>query len=269
MAENSENEKGQLVPQNLDEANREMLPEEVLRKALGSWAHGAGIPEMSVYRAFLLVAWCQRRSDRGADFVGFLQKASELLALPKGKEQTIAELDRRTRTQGELIARIKADVEDLKRGAPQVQTQEVMGGVEKWPSYISEDFEVIVERTRDLESAGGDTGRIQYCMLELETLLRRIEEKARSTGRKYEGRLAASLRSVTVLYEPDEISEEQAKRFALCVRALTEEWGQLNREGVSWIRSKLLEVGLTWLPVTRKAQREIEEAEREAATANG
>jgi hypothetical protein len=106
-------------------------------------------------------------------------------------------------------------------------------------------------------------------MLELETLLDSVAKKARATGRKYEGRLAAALRDVCRIYEPDEISEEQAKRFAVCVRALIEGWGGLNREKVSLIRSKLLDVGLTWLPVTAKAQKEIEEAKRSNSTANG
>ncbi len=36
--------------------------------------------------------------------------------------------------------------------------------------------------------------------------------------------------------------------------------GELNAEKVKWIRGRLLEVGLTWLPVTEKAQKVIDEA---------
>lgn len=145
-------------------------------------------------------------------------------------------------------------------------------GDEKWAARTSIYFDSIRERVEDLESIESTDDiilQIDYCMAELEVWLAKVEECARFLGMKYEGRLASSLRHVCMLYEPDEISEEQAKQFAACVRNLMSKWGTLDRETVSSIRSKVLDAGLTWLPVTTRAQREIEEAKRAKAAADG
>lgn len=165
----------------------------------------------------------------------------------------LGELERRNLIHSSTLKRLEADVNVLKGEE---------GGIEeeiRWPAYASEDFEKIVENTRGLESAGNDKSQILYHIMEIETFLGKVEEKARVTNRKYEARMAASLRDICRVHEPSEISEEQIKRFTACVRTLIEGWGKLNREKVNWIRSRLLEVGLTWLPVTQKARKDIAE----------
>lgn len=138
--------------------------------------------------------------------------------------------------------------------------KEIRGEPREWPAYTSEDFEKIIENVRGLVNVSDDKSQILYHMMEIETLLGRTEEKARAVNRKYEARLAASLRDICRVQEPGTISEEQMKRFAACTRALIEGWGKLNREKVRWIRNRLLEVGLTWLPITDKAIKDISKA---------
>lgn len=133
------------------------------------------------------------------------------------------------------------------------------------PAYASENFEKIIENVQGLENAGDDRSQILYHIMELETLLGRVERKGRAANRKYEARLTASLRDICRVHEPSELSEEQIKCFGHCVTALVEGWGNLNREKVGWIRSRLLDVGLTWLPVTDKAVKDISEAEHAKA----
>jgi len=131
---------------------------------------------------------------------------------------------------------------------------------QEWPAYASEEFTKLVENRKGLEDAGEDKPLILYHIMEIETLLGKVERKARATEREYEARLAASLRDICRIHEPSELSDEQIKCFTGSLQALTEGWGGLNREKVKWIRGRLLEVGLTWLPVTEKAQKVIDEA---------
>lgn len=131
---------------------------------------------------------------------------------------------------------------------------------QQWPAYTSEEFGKIVENTKGLENADEDKEQILYHIMEIETILEKIESKARATNREYEARLSASLRDICRIHEPSELSNEQIKCFVGSLHALTEGWGELNAEKVKWIRGRLLEVGLTWLPVTEKAQKVIDEA---------
>jgi hypothetical protein len=131
-----------------------------------------------------------------------------------------------------------------------------------WPSYAIEEFEKIVENSKGLEDAREDKSKILYHIMEIEALLGRIEKKAGATGQEAEARLAASLRDICRVHEPSELSDEQIKCFTDSLRALIEGWGELNREKVKWIRKRLLEVGLTWLPVTKKAEKDIAEAKK-------
>jgi len=258
MAEKAMSKKNHLAEQVLDEAQKTALPKEYLE----------AVVEIVVSHGVGHVGW--EMSQGSADLVKLL--LVKLLARSAGERsmvEKIAQLDRRTLVHSSQLEKVEADIEGQKRRRGEIKTGVGINGGQEWPLYATKDFETIVQRTRDIENAGGDSSQMLYCMIELETLLDAVAKKARATGRKYEGRLAASLRDVCRIYEPDEISEEQAKRFGACVRALIEGWGGLNREKVSLIRSKLLEVGLTWLPVTRKAQKEIEEAKRSNSTANG
>lgn len=162
-----------------------------------------------------------------------------------------------------LFVAYKYILDEHKRSIEALKDQEEIGSEpRKWPAYASEEFGKIVENSKGLENAGDDTSQILYHVMEIQALLRKVVDKARVTNKKYEGRLAASLRNICNLYEPDEFSDEQIKRFIASMHALIEGWGQLNREKVKWIRSRLLEVGLTWLPVTEKAQRDIAEAKK-------
>ncbi len=131
---------------------------------------------------------------------------------------------------------------------------------QQWPAYTSEEFGKIVENMKGLENADEDKEQILYHIMEIETILEKIESKARATNREYEARLSASLRDICKIHEPSELSKPQIKCFTASLQALIEGWGQLNREKVKWIRGRLLEIGLTWLPVTEKAQKVIDEA---------
>ncbi|MCK4823395.1 hypothetical protein KA005_47020, partial [bacterium] len=163
----------------------------------------------------------------------------------------LEELDKRTLTHRSMIEMLEAAVYVRGKKEGEIEAQQ------KWPSYASEDFEKIVENSTGLDNAGENKSQILYHIMELEALLGKVEKKARVTNRKYESRLAASLRDICRVHEPSEISEEQIKRFTACVRALIEGWGKLNREKVKWIRNRLLEVGLTWLPITDKATKDV------------
>jgi hypothetical protein len=258
MAEKAMSKKNHLAEQVLDEAQKTALPKEYLEAVVEIVvSHGVGV----------IYGW--GGSKASVEIAKTLRELLTRSAHEKSMAEKITQLDRRTRRHSWLLAKMETNIRRLTEPAPEIETGGGINGGQEWPLYATKDFETIVQRTRDIENAGGDSSQMLYCMIELETLLDAVAKKARATGRKYEGRLAASLRDVCRIYEPDEISEEQAKRFGACVRALIEGWGGLNREKVSLIRSKLLEVGLTWLPVTRKAQKEIEEAKRSNSTANG
>ena len=163
----------------------------------------------------------------------------------------VGELDRRTLIHSSTLEKLDADVDALKKEKREIHEER------GWPRYASEDFAKIVENSTGLDNAGENKSQILYHIMELEALSGKVEKKARVTNRKYESRLAASLRDICRVHEPSEISEEQIKRFTACVRALIEGWGKLNREKVKWIRNRLLEVGLTWLPITDKATKDV------------
>jgi len=165
------------------------------------------------------------------------------------------ELDRRTLTQSSTLEKLEADVDALKR---EEREKEVERG---WPGYTIKEFKKIVENIQGLENAVNDKPQLLFHIMEIETFLGQVEEKARLTDRKYEARLAASLRDICRVHEPSDISEEQIKCFNNCITALIKGWGKLNREKVKWIRTRLLEVGLTWLPVTDKAIKDIEQVQ--------
>jgi len=128
-------------------------------------------------------------------------------------------------------------------------------------TFFNEDFSDVIAHVESLENSADDQAQVLYHIMELETALGKLEEKARATNRKYEARLAASLRDICRVHEPGNISEKQVKHFAASASALVKGWGVLTREKVAYIRSRLLEVGLTWLPVTDKATSDIAKAE--------
>lgn len=164
-------------------------------------------------------------------------------------------VDERTLVLTSAVEKLEADVDVLKKKPGDVEIER------DWPSYASEDFQNIIENAQGLDNTNDDESEILYYLMEMETLLRSMEKKARVIGRKYEARLAASLLDICRVHEPGDISLEQKERFTACVRALVEGWGKLNRDKVNWIRSRLLQVGLTWLPVTKKAKKDISKAE--------
>jgi hypothetical protein len=171
-----------------------------------------------------------------------------LMSLEEKKERSSISL---------TIGRLESDVEE--------PISEEQGGKEqKWPSYAIEEFEKIDENSEGLENAGEDKSQILYYIMEIEVLLERVTRKARAINREAEARLAASLRDICRIHEPSELSNEQIKCFTGSLRALIEGWGQLNREKVKWIRSRLLKAGLTWLPVTKRAEKDIAEAKKAA-----
>ena len=167
-------------------------------------------------------------------------------------EKRLAQLERVTSAQRSTLGRLEARI-----GLLATEDQEEQ---EEWPAFACEEFEKIFENRKGLEDAGEDKSLVLYHIMEIETLLGRVERKARATDREYEARLAASLRDICRIHEPAELSNEQIECLAGSLQALVEGWGALNRKKVKWIRGRLLEVGLTWLPVTEKAKSVIDEA---------
>jgi len=169
-----------------------------------------------------------------------------------GLERRLMQLEKVASIHNSAIGRLKAHI-----ALTEVEEQEEE---QQWPAFESEELEKIVENAKSLENAGEDKALVLYHIMEIETLLGKSERKARATNREYEARLAASLRDICRIHEPSDLSDEQITCFTGSLQALTEGWGELNREKVKWIRGRLLEVGLTWLPVTEKAQKIIDEA---------
>lgn len=165
------------------------------------------------------------------------------------------QIDKRTLLHSLALEKHEAKIERLEKGKRASVDEEVM------PQYLSEDFERLRGYIENLESAGENKSKILYYLMEAEVVLGELEEKARCTDRKYEARLAASLRDICKLHEPNDISEEQISVFVASNRALMDGLGKLNREKLAWIRSELLKVGLTWLPVTEKAAKEVSKAQ--------
>lgn len=168
-----------------------------------------------------------------------------------GVERRFTQLERVTSLHNSAIRRLEASI-----AISEAEEEEE----QQWPAFTSEELGKMVENARDIENAGEDKALMIYHIMEIEALLGKIEGKARVTNREYEARLAASLRDICRIHEPAELSDEQIKCFTGSLQALAEGWGELNREKVKWIRGRLLEVGLTWLPVTEKAQKVIDEA---------
>lgn len=126
------------------------------------------------------------------------------------------------------------------------------------------NFSYILQILSDLEAAIDDLDSLLFQIVELESALGKLEEIAREGQFKYEARLAGSLRDICRIHDPMDLSETQIKSLVASVQVLIKEWGQLNREKANWTCSKLLEVGLTWLPVTEKAQKDIADAKKSA-----
>lgn len=129
-------------------------------------------------------------------------------------------------------------------------------------SVQKEVFAGVLQDVEELQAGADDVGTVLFRLLELEVGLKGLEDSARSGNRKYEARLAASLRDICKIHEPADLSKSQIEVFVASVRVLVNEWGELNREMVRFVRSRLLEVGLTWLPVTEKAARDIAKAKK-------
>ena len=196
-----------------------------------------------------------------ADLVSFIHHVWSGAEYTKGERlagifEKINRLDKRTLSLSSEFERLEADVDILKKEKVDV------GGEEEWPSYAIEDFGKIVENIMGLESAGDDKSLVLYHIMEIEALLGKVEKKARVTNQRDEARLTASLRDICRVHEPKDLTKEQIESFRACLTALIEGWGKLNKEKVRWIRSRLLEVGLTWLPVTDKAIKDISQAQK-------
>jgi len=104
----------------------------------------------------------------------------------------------------------------------------------------------------------------QHFLDGLESFFEDLEKKARDENLKYERRLSASLRHMCRIYYPGKISEEQLKAFVEATHILVSEWGEMDRERLHIARTGILESGLTFLPVTNKATKEIAEYKKQA-----
>lgn len=169
-----------------------------------------------------------------------------------GVERRLKQLESLTSIHNLVLERLEA-----RTALPKAEEQEEE---QQWPAFASGEFAELDENRKGIEESGDDKELILYHIMEIETLLGKVERKARATNREYEARLAASLRDICRIHEPSELSNEQIECFTGSLQALTEGWGELTKEKVKWIRGRLLEVGLTWLPVTQKAQMVIDEA---------
>lgn len=142
-------------------------------------------------------------------------------------------------------------------GAREESEEEELHG---WPKYANEDLRTVIANVEGLQGCGGQAPQMLYYIAEMEALLERIESRARTTKRKYEARLAASLRDICRVHNPSEFSQEQVDCLKGCVTALAEGWGKMTREKLNFVRARLLDRGLTWLPVTDKAAADLQEA---------
>ncbi len=100
-------------------------------------------------------------------------------------------------------------------------------------------------------------------LIGLEPMLEFLEMVSRNGNLIYESRLAASLRDILRVHYIDELNYKQMRLFVSAISKLFGEWGTFTREKNNEIRTKLLEADLTWLPVTEKAEKEIEEIRKE------
>lgn len=153
----------------------------------------------------------------------------------------------------------------VKRLEASTRSEYELGGFveDEWPQYASHDFHELVKNAKELEGSVGDASRMLFHAMEMETLLERIERKARATSRKYEARLAASLRDICRIHDPSSFSQEQAESLRGSVTALIEGWGKVTRDKLRYVRTRLLDVGLTWLPITEKALHDLEEERKQ------
>lgn len=138
--------------------------------------------------------------------------------------------------------------------------QEMQDAEAEWPRYAIEDFRNLVRNADGIQDSIGDAPQLLFHAMEMEALLAQVEEKARATSRTYEARLAASLRDICRVHDPATFSKDQAKCLRGSVTALVEGWGRLTRDKLKYVRSRLLDQGLTWLPVTDKALADLENA---------
>jgi hypothetical protein len=163
--------------------------------------------------------------------------------------------------QSFLVATLKnldRRVKRLEAGVEKEEQLEVLQA--EWPAYAIADFQELTRHAEAMRNAVGDASQVLFHTLELETLLERAEQKARNADQKYEGRLAATLRDICRVHDPGQFTEEQASCLKGSITALVEGWGRLTREKLKYVRTHLLDVGLTWLPVTDKALSDLKEA---------
>jgi hypothetical protein len=159
-------------------------------------------------------------------------------------QATLKNLDKR-------VGKLEADVQ---------KQEQLEASQTKWPAYAIADFQELTRHAEAMRNAVGDASQVLFHTLELETLLERAEQKARNADQKYEGRLAATLRDICRVHDPGQFTEEQASCLKGSITALVEGWGRLTREKLKYVRTHLLDVGLTWLPVTDKALSDLKEA---------
>ncbi len=103
---------------------------------------------------------------------------------------------------------------------------------------------------------------LKFLLNNINDFLCMLEIFAEYANFKQEARLSATILDVCEVHEISELSSEQKECIIKSVRVLMIKWGRLNRFESNEIRSKILEAGLTWLPVTDNAQKEIEEARK-------
>jgi len=206
------------------------------------------------------------RSDPGSTFgstpkwVSMLIREYQDPRLPSWMEEfaeKITQLDTRTMRHSYVIEKLEADNEFFKEHIRSERKEH------EYPVFLDEDFGKILENLKSLEIASGDKSQILYYVMEIEALLGKLEEKGGATNHKYESRLAATLRDICRIHEPVDLSGKQIECFSGAVKSLINGWGKLDRKKTNWVYERLLEMGLTWLPVTEKAEKDIEKARKQ------
>ncbi len=178
----------------------------------------------------------------------WMDRLREMAAMVKSGQisvqATLKNLDRRVRN-------LEGDVEK----GEQLETSQT-----EWPAYAVPGFQELMRNAEAMLNTVGDASQVLFYTLELETLLARAEQRARAADQKYEARLAATLRDVCRMHDPCQFTREQVDSLKGSITVLVEGWGRLTREKLKYVRTRLLDVGLTWLPVTDKALSDLKEA---------
>jgi len=118
--------------------------------------------------------------------------------------------------------------------------------------YITNKFQDIKNKLIELN----DSKEQLLIIMDIAKLFKGIEYLARENNKKYEKIMAMTLKCIChIEYE---FTSEQIKSIINCVNNFMDKWGYMNGDDLRTMRKELLQVGLTWLPITDRAREKIE-----------